>query len=79
LDIILSSRAVQTKLNMDQGDDEMQQRIPITEVKEWNDTGFSELILPYTDPAYNDTADDGDLFGRLNTSANRNPSLANLR
>ena len=29
---------------MEQGDEEMQQRIPITEVREWNDTGLSELI-----------------------------------
>ena len=40
LDIILTSKIVQTKLNLDQGDDEMQQRIPITEVREWNDVGL---------------------------------------
>jgi hypothetical protein len=31
----------------------MQQRIPITEVREWNDAGLSELIQPFTDPTLN--------------------------
>ena len=52
LDIILLSKTVQTKLNMDQGDEEMQQRIPITEVREWTDPGLNELIAPYTDPEF---------------------------
>ena len=51
LDIILSSKTVQTKLNIDQGDEEGQQRIPITEVREWNDPGLAELILPFTEPS----------------------------
>jgi hypothetical protein len=49
LDIILSSKTVQAKLNIDSGDEEIQQRMPITEVKEWNDLGFNELIMSYTD------------------------------
>lgn len=51
LDIILSSKIVQSKLNMDNGDEDAQQRVPITEVREWNDLGFSELIGAYTEPA----------------------------
>ena len=50
LDIILSSKTVQTKLNLDQGEEEGQQRIPIMEVREWNDPGLSELITPFTEP-----------------------------
>lgn len=43
----------------------MQQRIPITEVREWNDTGLSELIQPYTDPAFNQhMLEDENMFGR---------------
>jgi hypothetical protein len=52
LDIILTSKIVQTKLNLDQGDEEMQQRIPITEVREWNDVGLQELISQFIDPAH---------------------------
>ena len=51
LDIILASKTVQAKLNIDSGDEEMQQRMPITEVKEWSDLGFNELIGQYTDSA----------------------------
>lgn len=51
LDIILSSKTVQAKLNIDSGDEEILQRMPITEVKEWNDLGFNELVLSYTDSA----------------------------
>jgi hypothetical protein len=53
LDIILSSKTVQAKLNIDSGDEEILQRMPITEVKEWNDLGFNELVLSYTDSAAN--------------------------
>ena len=49
LDIILATKSVQAKLNLDTGDEEAQQRMPITEVKEWNDLGFNELIGAYTD------------------------------
>ena len=49
LDIILSTKIVQSKLNLDTGDEETQQRMPITEVREWNDLGFNELIGAYTD------------------------------
>ena len=49
LDIILSTKIVQSKLNIDNGDEEAQQRMPITEVREWNDLGFSELIGSYTE------------------------------
>jgi hypothetical protein len=50
LDIILSTKIVQSKLNIDTGDEEAQHRMPITEVREWNDLGFNELIAHYTDP-----------------------------
>ena len=75
LDIILSSKTVQIKLNMDQGDEEGQQRIPITEVREWADPGLSELITPYTEPN----------LDRLNLdcdgqqAAQDGPSLTNIR
>eukprot|EP00347_Sterkiella_histriomuscorum_P003427 403364333 len=49
LDIILSTKTVQAKLNMDSGDEEAQQRVPITEVREWNDLGFNELIASHTE------------------------------
>ena len=49
LDIILSSKTVQAKLNIDSADEEIQQRMPITEIKEWTDLGFNELIGAYTD------------------------------
>ena len=45
LDIILSSKTVQAKLNIDSGDEEIQQRMPITEVKEWNDLGFKHILI----------------------------------
>ena len=51
LDIILSSKTVQIKLNLDQNEEEGQQRIPITEVREWADPGFGELITPFTEPS----------------------------
>ncbi len=73
LDIILLSKTVQTKLNMDQGDEEMQQRIPITEVREWTDTGLNELIAPFTDPEFE--KNNPDEFEGNNPS----PSLANIR
>ena len=51
LDIILSSKTVQTKLNLDQNEEEGgAQRIPITEVREWADPGLNELITPFTEP-----------------------------
>lgn len=40
---------MQAKLNLDSNDDETQQRMPITEVREWNDLGFNELIGVYTE------------------------------
>jgi len=49
LDIILASNTIQKKLSIDQGDDEMNQRVPITEVREWNDLGVGELIGAYTE------------------------------
>ena len=73
LDIIVSNKTVQTKLNMDQGDEEMQQRIPITEVREWTDPGFSELIAPFTDPEFE--KNNADNF----EAGNNGPTVSNIR
>ena len=61
---------------MDQGDEEGQQRIPITEVREWGDPGLNELITPFTEPS----------LDRLNLDAQGNgvndqdrPSMTNIR
>ena len=51
LDIILSTKIVQSKLgNLDSAnDEEAQQRMPITEVREWGDLGVQELIGVWTE------------------------------
>ena len=78
LDIIVSSKTVQIKLNMDQGDEESQQRIPITEVKEWVDPGFGELITPFTEPNLDRLNLHVDPDHDANNDDER-PSLGNLR
>ena len=59
---------------MDQGDEEGQQRIPITEVREWGDPGLNELIIPYTEPA----ADRLNLNGAGNENAAQNNIVYNV-